>query len=202
MENINKSWIIVVIISIAVILGVIVGMYAYQKGNISEMNTLNTQKLAGITNEEKNDNEELVNEAVETSSINKNISPNAIIIQKRYYQGCDHLIREIMDIPENLVNKTEEDFKKEYADWKLEGYSPTEIVIYKEFKGICDEHYVVKEHNGVLGIYTENSEGIQEWKEDTEIETQYLPNEDVKNFEIGVKVVGKTNLNSFLEDYE
>lgn len=202
MENINKSWIIVVIISIAVILGVIVGMYAYQKGNISEMNTLNTQKLSGITNEEKNDNEELVNEAVETSSINKNISPNAIIIQKRYYQGCDHLIREIMDIPENLVNKTEEDFKKEYADWKLEGYSPTEIVIYKEFKGICDEHYVVKEHNGVLGIYTENSEGIQEWKEDTEIETQYLPNEDVKNFEIGVKVVGKTNLNSFLEDYE
>ena len=43
---------------------------------------------------------------------------------------------------------------------------------------------------------------VEEWLEDTQIEVQYLPEEDAKDFEVGVKVVGKTNLNLFLEDYE
>ena len=74
--------------------------------------------------------------------------------------------------------------------------------MYKEFKGICNEHYIVKEHNGVLGVYIENNENVQEWQEDTEIEVQYLPEEDIEDFKLGVRIVGKINLITFLEDYE
>lgn len=61
---------------------------------------------------------------------------------------------------------------------------------------------MIKEHDGVIGIYTENNEGIQEWQEDTEISTKYLPDTDLEQFKIGTKIVGKNNLYSFLEDYE
>lgn len=202
MENKGKKWIIIAVIILGIILGIIFGIYAYNRGEISDTNMIDTQKLADEKNEETKSNETILNESIETSSANMKVSPNAIIIQKRYYKSCDHLIREVIDIPEDLINKTQDDVMNKYSDWKLEGYSPKEIVIYKEFQGICNEHYVIKEHNGVIGIYTENGEDIQEWQEDTEISTQYLPEEDLEQLKVGIKIVGKNNLYSFLEDYE
>jgi len=202
MENRAKTWFLILIMVIGVILAISFGIYAYHNGGISETNIINTPKLAEVENQEENATQEFINETITTSSVNSKISPNAIIIEKRYYKECDHLIREVVDIPEDLVNQTEDEVREYYDDWVVEGYSPTEIVIYKEFKGICNEHYVVKDHNGVLGIYTEDSQGLQEWQEDTEIPTQYLPEDDIEEFKVGVKVVGKVNLNSFLENYE
>ena len=114
------------------------GIYAYNKGSISDTNIISDKKLAE-SSENKNEIQNINsigNEVVPTSIVNTNISPNAIIIEKRYYKDCDHLIREVVDIPQNLINKTEEDVKKSYLGWNLEGYSPTEIVLYKEFDRI------------------------------------------------------------------
>lgn len=201
MENMGRKRLYIIIITVV---GISLGVYLYynNRGEISDTNIISSEKLADTDSKDVNDIEKTNNATIETSSVSMKISPNAIIIQKRYYKTCDHLIREIVDIPVDLVNKTEQDVKEKYSNWKLEGYSPTEIVLYKEFKGICDEHYVVKEHNGVIGIYTENEQGVQELQEDTDIVTQYLPDEDLDSLKIGVKVVGKTNLISFLEDYE
>lgn len=68
--------------------------------------------------------------------------------------------------------------------------------------GFCDEHYIVKESNGFISIYTVDKEGIQKLKEDTEISTMYLPEQDLENLKVGISIVGKMNLYSFLEDYE
>ncbi len=197
----GKKWIIVAVIVAGIIMGGILGIFFLGSNDISNTNMIDTQKLADkqSVSEAK---ESSVNEVVETSSLKTNISPNAIIIEKRYYKACDHLIREVVDIPESLVNKKEDDVKARYKEWKVEGYSPTEIVVYKEFKGLCNEHYVVKENNGVIGIFVQDENNVLEWQEDTEIVTKYLPDEDLENLKIGVKIVGKTNLSTFLEDYE
>lgn len=202
MENKAKMWLLILIIIISVALAIGFGIYAYHNGGISETNIINTPKLAEVEKQEENDGQEFINEMITTSSANSNISPNAIITEKRYYKACDHLIRETIDVTEELINQGEEQLKEHYLDWTIEKYSPTEIVVYKEFKGICNEHYIVKEHDGVLGIYIENNEKVQEWLEDTEIEVQYLPEDDIEQFKVGVRVVGKMNLNTFLEDYE
>ena len=68
--------------------------------------------------------------------------------------------------------------------------------------GFCNEHYIVKEDNGFISIYTVNKEGIQKLKEKTEISTMYLPEQDLENLKVGISIVGKMNLYSFLEDYE
>lgn len=201
MEDRTRTWFFIGTLIIFSIIAFIFGIYVYQRRNVSNINMTNVEKLAENENIEEAD-DFIENPTLATSSENANISPNATVIEKRYYQTCDHLIRETIDIPEELVNQGKEEVEEYYFGWKIEKYSPTEITVYKEFKGICNEHYIVKENEGVLGIYIEDEDGTREWLEDTEIEVQYLPQEDIDEFKVGAKVVGKTNLNTFLEDYE
>ena len=199
----DKKWIVAVIVTI--IIGLLIGIgFAMFSGNNE------TEKMDYVSEKELADAEEQVNSvnqlesqnAIETSSTQDTISPNAIIIKKTYYEACDHLIRKTEDIPEELVNKTQEDVELEFPDWKIEEYTPTQIILYKTDSGNCGEHYFVQDHNGVIGIYTVDEYGIKTLEEDTEISTLYLPEEDVQNLKAGVEIVGHTNLVEFLEDYE
>ena len=201
MDNKAKNWFLMCAFIVGIILVVSSIIYIINKGNQSDINIINSTEIS----EEENDtfsNTELENELVETSSGSDSISPNAIIVEKRYYEECDHLIRETVDVPEELVNQGEEELQEYYVGWTIEKYSATEITVYKEFSGYCNEHYIVKENNGILSVYTQDENGVQEWLEDTQIDVKYLPDEDVEDFEVGVEVVGKSNLYEFLEDYE
>lgn len=198
MDNKAKTWFVLIACIIVAVIAFVFGAYVYNKKTARNDEPVNIEKLSQVEEIKENS---IYNE-IETSTSESKVSPNAIVNEKRYYKKCDHLIRETVDIPEELVNMSEEDVKKYYAGWNIEKYTPTEITIYKEFSGICNEHYIVKKNGDVLGIYIENDDGVEEWLEDTQIEVQYLPEEDAKDFEVGVKVVGKTNLNLFLEDYE
>ena len=197
----DKKWIICIIIAIILGLSIGIGLAIYSSNNNGEgIDIESDKKLAEedtISNLKNNDAN-----SVETVSTENTISPNAIIIEKVYYEGCDHLIRKTVDIPETLVNKTEEEIKKQYSDWKLEEYSPTQITLYKTVTGNCGEHYYVQEHNGVIGIYTMDEYGVKTLKEDTEIVTQYLPEADLQKLKAGVEIIGHTKLVEFLEDYE
>lgn len=200
----NKKWIICIIVTIIVgfILGAAIAIFSEQNRNNTEGTEIISEKeLASITNEVNNNIENNVN-SIETVAVDDVVSPNAIIVKKTYYESCDHLIRKVEEVPEDLINKTEEDVKKIYSDWNLEEFTPTQINLYKTASGNCGEHYFVQEHNGVIGIYTVDEYGVKSLKEDTEISTQYLPDEDIQNLKAGVEIIGYTKLMEFLEDYE
>ena len=199
----DKKWIIAVLATI--IIGLIIGIgLAILSGNneTENMEYVSEKELADSEEQENSINQLESQNAIETSSTQDTISPNAINIEKTYYEACDHLIRKTEDIPEELVNKTQEDVELEFPDWKIEEYTPTQIILYKTDSGNCGEHYFVQEHNGVIGIYTVDEYGVKTLEEDTEISTMYLPEEDVQNLKAGVEIVGHTNLVEFLEDYE
>ena len=199
----DKKWIVFIIIAIILGLSIGIGLAIYSSNNNGETEGIDIESDKKLEEEDTISN--LKNNdanSVETVSTENTISPNAIIIEKVYYEGCDHLIRETVDIPETLVNKTEEEIKKQYSDWKLEEYSPTQITLYKTVTGNCGEHYYVQEHNGVIGIYTMDEYGVKTLKEDTEIVTQYLPEADLQKLKAGVEIIGHTKLVEFLEDYE
>lgn len=200
----NKKWIICIIITIIIGLGLGIGFAIYSSNNneTEGIDILSEKELAetkGNMNQENNN--EIIN-IIETSNIENNISPNAMLVEKIYYEACDHLIRKNLDIPEELINKSEEDVKQAYPEWEIEEYSPTKIVLYKTSNGNCGEHYFVQEHNGVIGIYTTDEYGVKTLKEDTEISIQYLPESDLQNLKAGVEIIGYTKLIEFLEDYE
>ena len=201
MEDKGYKWYIIGVVFLGITLGIILGIYLNRGSGISDTNIISIKELA-YTNE--NMKEEFENKSIilETASTNDKISPNANIIEKRYYKLCDHIIKEEKKIDDSLINKKEEDVKSFYKGWNIESYNPLEIVVYKEFNDICNEHYILKEHNGVVAIYTENKDGAKELKEDTGIDIKYLPKKDQEDFKEGIKIVGNIELNEFLEDYE
>lgn len=199
----DKKWIVCIIIAIILGLATGIGLAIYssnRKGDTEGIDIISDKELAdeniasNIENSKAN--------SIETIAKENTVSPNAIIIEKVYYEGCDHLIRKTVDVPETLVNKTEEEVEKQYSDWKVEEYTPTQITLYKTVSGNCGEHYFVQEHNGVIGIYTTDQYGVKTLKEDTEIVTQYLPEADLQKLKAGVEIIGHTKLVEFLEDYE
>lgn len=210
--SMDKKWIICIVIAIVLGLGLGVGfaLLSQARNKTEDTELLSEKELAGMEENSIQQNmmegDSIVDEgeinAVETANTEDNISPNAIIVKKVYYEACDHLTREVEDIPEELVNKTQSDIEEAFPGWTVEEYSPTEIVLYKTDKGNCGEHYFVQDHNGVIGIYTIDEYGVKTLKEDTEISTQYLPEADLENLKAGVEIIGHTKLIEFLEDYE
>lgn len=210
--SMDKKWIICIVIAIVLGLGLGVGfaLLSQARNKTEDTELLSEKELAGMEENSIQQNmmegDSIVDEgeinAVETANTEDNISPNAIIVKKVYYEACDHLTREVEDIPEELVNKTQSDIEEAFSGWTVEEYSPTEIVLYKTDKGNCGEHYFVQDHNGVIGIYTIDEYGVKTLKEDTEISTQYLPEADLENLKAGVEIIGHTKLIEFLEDYE
>lgn len=200
----KKSWIVLIIIAIiiGIILGVGFAIYSVNQNKTDGTDITSEKQLANDNTIENSNNQIDNSNIIETSSTNTNISPNAILITKIYYKSCDHLIRKSEDISEELINKSREDVEKAYPEWKIEEFSPTQITLYKTENGNCGEHYWVQEHNGVIGIYVMDEYGVKTLKEDTEISTQYLPEEDIKNLQAGIEIIGHTKLVEFLEDYE
>lgn len=178
-------------------IGVMTGVYFYEKDKSKDSN-IGTKQLADL--EQNKDQEE--NEAVSTSTSETKLSPNCTITEKQYFKGCDHFIKEIKEIPEEWINWTEEQVKEQYTDWKLESVTNNEIIVSQEKEGYCGMHYVVREHGEVLGIYTTDETGEETWKEDTDIATRYLTEEDLMKVQEGIKAIGDDQLHSVLEDFE
>ena len=102
----RKGWIIALAIFLLII-GVALGISVYNKNKTDNTNIVDNKKLA-----EENE----INNVVPTAVVEEKVSPNAKVIQKQYFTGCDHLLKETKDIPENLVNKNKEEVDRAVKD--------------------------------------------------------------------------------------
>lgn len=193
----KKEWILGVIAFILLIISIVLGIYVYNLNKTKDSNMLDSVQLAKIYNQNS-----LSNEIVSTSSTEERISPNCTIVEKEYYKDCDHIIRNETQVEDNLINYTKEELAKKYNGWNIEEFTSNRVTVYKEQEGFCPEHYVIRAHNGVLSIYTIDKDGIETLERETEIQTMYLPQEDIEKFEQGVQVVGNSQLLDLLEDFE
>lgn len=168
----------------------------------------NSNRQLSIENENRENKESVQNtlnaniQLVTTNSSEEKTSPNCLLIFKTYYKKCEHSTVENKEIPEELVNKTREEIESFYSDWKVVTYSKLQILLYKEQEGICNEHYIIKEKDGYIAIYTVDENGKDTLQELTQILTAYLPEEDLTRLKEGIKIQGKEKLNQALEDYE
>ena len=197
----KKAWLIAMIIALLFMIGIFIGIYSYNKQNAKDSNQKGTSQLAQEENAQIGTIKP-ANLTVETASNQTKISPNCILMKKQYYQDCDHLIKEEETVPQYLVNGSEEDLKQAYPGWTIEKFTSEQITLYRENTGYCDQHYVIRENNGVLAIYTLDVAGNEIWKEDTDIQTMYLTPTDLDKVREGMKAIGDEELNSILEDFE
>lgn len=200
----KKIWMIIPII-LVILVGIAVGRLIFNnKEKLANKNNV-IQNEINIVSEKVTDDcieEQNVQEEVETNSQEEKISPNCLLILKKYYEECNHTIKEYVDIPMDLVNKTEEDLKQEYPYWQIEKYSSNEIILYKEFNSNCGQHFLVKGDDGKITVYKVNENGEEEVYEKTEISVEYLSETDKIKIMEGIKVNGIEELNQLLEDFE
>ena len=195
----RKFWIIMIIIVVLLALGGSIGIYIYNLKNTSNKNSVKAKELADelkktLVEEEQN--------TVSTSSKNIKISHNSIVVKNPLYKICNHEIRQTEVIPVELVNKEEKDIQQYYKDWEIKKYSPTEVVLYREKDEYCDKHYVLRENNGVIAIYKIDDNNKETLRENTQIQTKYLPEIDLIKLKSGIYAIGEEELNSILEDFE
>lgn len=201
----KKVWIIGLIIAI-IIIGIILGIFIYNNNANNNKQSSIVENEINIVSEKVTDEctEEYQNseEEIETDSQEEKISPNCLLTLKKYYEECNHTINEYVDIPQDLVNGTEEDLKNEYPYWQVEKYSSNEIILYKEFNSNCGQHFVLREDNGKITVYKINENNEEEVYENTEISVEYLSETDKIKISEGIKVNGIEKLNQLLEDFE
>ena len=139
---------------------------------------------------------------IKVSSAETKLSPNAELVIKKYYKDCGHTTKEIKTIPNDMVNRNQEEIEKIYTDYKLESFSNDMVVLYKEEEGQCNEHYIIKDEDSNIMIYKILSNGNEEIYQNTGISTEYLPETDKISLKNGLKVYGREKLNSIIEDFE
>ena len=171
-----------------------IGMYKY--------NQRKTVSKGIVIKQLGNSGDHVENALVETSSKEETVSPTARIIMKQYYKKCGHTTENEFSVPEDIINMNRKQVEKYYFGWNIDSFSNSEIVVSKENSGLCDEHYVVKDIDGLVTVYSTDENHNEALVYSTEIETKYLSEEDIKKLEQGINIVGKENLSALLEDYE
>lgn len=202
----KKSAILMFLIIIICVTGIVLGVLIFHKKSdkkiaMQESKNNTQENIIDDCNDEYLMLQNTENE-VEASSSEEKISPNCIITLKRYYKECGHTINEYISIPQNLVNKTEDDLKNEYLTWKIEKFSNSQIILSKEFDNNCGQHFILRTNDDKIVVYLLDENNQETLFENTNISTQYLPEEDKVQLQNGVKVNGLENLNEMLENYE
>ena len=140
--------------------------------------------------------------ATTVSSTEEKLASNAILILKKYYQKCEHTINEYVELPQELVNMTEEEVQAQYDDWEVIGFEKGKLTLYKEFEDVCGEHFKLRVEEGKVIIYVVNNDGSESIYEKTNISSEYLTETDLINMQDGLDIYGKEELNQIIEDFE
>ena len=195
--------VILILVSIIIIIASIITAVVIYNGEDEEqakvsIKNVETNTTNTLENNVSSDNQNVV----ETNVKEVRISPNAFITFKETYEGCGHTKVDFVEVPEDFVNLSEDELKDKYSDWNIEKFTDTDIVLSKEFNGSCDEHFIVKDVNGVVTVFRIKEDNTEEEYQVTDIATEYLTDTDKLEMEKGIRVNGKQNLNQLIEDYE
>ena len=195
----KKTFLFICIGTLAVIIGFFIGKTALtakqKEKNIIAENIVNTV----IANRD----EEINIIQIPTSTGEEKISINTKIIEETYYNKCNHQIENTIKNTEKYINMTKEELEKEFPTWGIKEFGTDKVVLYKEEDDFCNEHFLVKDEDGYVTIYTiNNEEEILELMDKTDIATAYLAKVDQDNLKDGMVIYTKQNLNKLIEDFE
>ena len=196
--------IIVTLLCIIVVIGAIfTAVMIFQPKEEEKKETVITEvSEENILDECTDEYEEIENkDSLQANSDEEKISPNCSFTQKIYYKKCGHTVQNYLELPQELVNLTKEDLQEKYSEWKIEKFSTDEIILSREIEANCEDHFVLKEKDGSIAVYSELTEDKMNLVEVLSVNTDLLSEVDKENLKEGIRVYGKQELNSIIEDY-
>lgn len=146
-------------------------------------------------------------DVIETNFEEDKIRYDTIILVENVYNKCNHKENETIRVSEEMINMKEDEAKEyfEIKGYSVLEFSPNKIKLLKEEDKICKEHFVIKFGNAddlFLSVYKKDDNDELRLYRETDIAKEFLTNIDNENFEEGIDVYGKDNVEKVLEDYE
>lgn len=108
----------------------------------------------------------------------------------------------------NIVQNETEISSKYVTDECINEWEDYSQTVQEEIKetgqNLNDEnkHYILRENDGFINVYYINEKNEEILYRVTDISTKYLGEDDVKELQEGINVVGIQELNQLLEDFE
>lgn len=208
MKNVMIFCLAVILFSVGIILGAelnSVGMekeLAQEKKKLDSMQDIVVKNVQASQNSSESEENDLKGDAQAVTATPKKISPYATLKIEKFFKGCGHTTINTMEIPKELVNMTEEELQAKYEKWEIRKFEEREIELYREIDANCSDHFVVKEENGKVVVYTQISNNNMQLKEETDIDFESLREEDKELIREGIEIYGQEDLSSFMEDFE
>ena len=192
-----------IVLAVLLTISIILAAYILFNGEaLKENGTENKTYISELVEDECTEEYEEYQNATTVSATEEKLAANAILIMKKYYQKCEHTINEYVELPQELVNMTEEEVQAQYQDWQVIGFEKGKLTLYKEFDDVCGEHFKLKIEEGKVVVYIVNNDGNEIVYEKTNISSEYLTETDLINMQDGLEIYGIEELNKIIEDFE
>ena len=202
MSKILKTFLTAVVFMVGLSLGMYYGVSSNnieEEENKTPIDSVQDVVIKNVQSEYKIKEDE--GELEETVSDEEKISPYAKMIIEKKFSKCGHTTYSCLDVPKELINLTNEELAEKYSGWDVKEFSKDEFTLYRLIEANCEDHYVLKEEGGYIAVYNELTDEISNLVEKTEIDVSLLREEDKVDLEEGIKIYGKEELNSLMEDF-
>ncbi len=189
---------------VAMILGFLLSkflpiLYKDDSDSVGQVESNVSENLITINNKQGQTRNTIV---MQTASLDEKVLPTTKLYLEKKYEDCKHTVKAEVELPPEMINLTRDELSKLYKDWIIREFSESKIVLYKIAEGICDEHFIITDEDGLIVVYRLDEEYNKHLYEKTDISTEYLPIEDMNRLKEGIYVYTLSNLNSELENFE
>ncbi len=203
MSKIVSGFLVIVTFIAGISIGMYYGVNSQDKEVIQEKKPIDSMQDVVIKNVQskiEEDNEKNI-KIEETVQKEERVSPYAKMTIEKKFSKCGHTTAKVLDVPKELVNLSKEEIEERYSGWDLKDFSTESFTLYRVIEANCDDHYVLKNDDGYIAVYSDLTDDIKNLIEKTDIEVGSLRMEDKEELEAGIKIYGKTELSSLIEDF-
>ncbi|WAM31073.1 hypothetical protein [Caldicellulosiruptor naganoensis] len=81
------------------------------------------------------------------------IDENTILIVRKYFKACGHIVEEKSNIPQEYFGMVKEDFRRLFSAWEIDAFNSKYVVISRIFEGYCSHHFIVSIKDGRVAIF-------------------------------------------------
>lgn len=205
MSKILKTFLIIVTFIVGLSVGMYYGLSSNEVEEVEEKDPLDSIQdvvIKNVQSENKIKEEDNKDDLEEVLSNEERISPYAKMIIEKKFSKCGHTTYKTLDVPKELINLTKEELKEKYSGWDVKEFSADEFTLFRLIEANCEDHYVLREQDGYIAVYNELTEEISNLVEKTEIDVNLLREEDRFDLAEGIRIYGKEELTSLMEDFE
>ncbi|NLY46484.1 MAG: hypothetical protein GX053_10955 [Tissierella sp.] len=134
------------------------------------------------------------------------ISPNTFIEERIHYKDCGHLISNSELAQNEVVNLTRDEYEDylntTYPNLRLVSFSNVRVVVFGERNHLCQEHFIIGEHNGYIAIFNIDENGGRVlYKSFTDYPISLLIDIDQEKLKEGIVVNSEEELSEILENF-